>query len=203
MIFIRLLSTFFAVSLIGCSSISLNDVMNLSKLFTNTDLDQKSLYESNENSYLILKLGDFNEITMVLADINDGIFKWVSADFDEIYTLRGRIIAINGFDIYYKTDLTNKPTSKFKEVILFKSSFRNPDLYFTPTILKPKKLVRKEMLYLEEDIEVIEYVESVHIKEIYWHSKNKFIFDLNNRPIQSTQKISPLHPSFKLTFFYK
>jgi len=203
MIYIRFLSIFFAISLLGCTSLSFKEIRSLPALFQNRELDQRLLYESNQNSFLILKLGSSDEVTMVLSNINNGVFKWVSKDFDEIYTLNGRIVAVNGFDINYKTDLRSELISSNDKVIYFKSNFRNPDLFFSPTKSILISVTKTELVYLGNKFSVSQHEELIKMESVYWSSKNIFYYDTDNQPIQSIQSVSPLHPKFKLTFFYK
>ena len=52
----------------------------------------EEFYDQQEYSFAKIKVGRSSPVILSLAFIKDGIYEWVSADEERIYTLNGKII---------------------------------------------------------------------------------------------------------------
>ena len=74
----------------------------------------RELYEQQEYSFIKVRIGRFEPLIMVLAYADNGVYEWVGADNSKIYTYKGKIIELNGFENDIKIQF---PRSKIKNFL--------------------------------------------------------------------------------------
>jgi len=153
----------------------------------------RELFDSNTASFAKVRLGRNSVAIMSLAYIQDGVYEWVSAANEKIFTKNGKIIKtiglpfnINILDSYrfnfidgsvdYISKLSN-PIATFKQ----KSTFIGP---------KAKK----------GNYKVVELVETVGLQ---FRHKNYYYYSSSNILIRAEQKIHPKLPVIEMDFYLK
>src|SRR6056300_76948 len=61
----------------------------------NQEVSQKA-FEESEYSFMTLKIGRNAKVKLILNSVNNGLYEWVSADLNSIYTFNGLIVKSAG-----------------------------------------------------------------------------------------------------------
>jgi hypothetical protein len=189
----------------SCSQISYSDAIPLLKnaVIGATDIRVDSKFiESREYSFIKVKLGRSAVTIMTLSTIsNDGIYKWVNASGESIYTYNGKIIKSEG--IVYDMEMFNFrdfdiPTGK---------SLNSKVNSFDTMLFNPRGFLTQSSSIKFNSINsagILEYEEKVSSRGFKWNYLNIYQVDQKtNRVIESEQYIHPRYPKVKISFFYK
>jgi len=154
----------------------------------------EEFYDQQEYSFAKIKVGRSSPVILSLAFIKDGIYEWVSADEERIYTLNGKIIKTVGLD-YNLNFLTGKNLPEFNDLPVSQSrlvELTNPSAMITQTA------------YIYEDLNAGIIYEDVKSSLLNWSYTNTYEIDLDSGLVKrSIQKIHPYLADFDIEFFYK
>jgi hypothetical protein len=201
MIYSRALILIILLTFFGCGTLDLNDVKNIPNILQPT-FNTDELLKEAKYSFIIVELGNDREITMVLSSINNNIYKWISSELDVIYTINGKIIKIDGFNFNFRS--TEIIANNKSDICPSKYSvdLRNPDLY--SLIISCSRSPSKNKNYFwNKDEQGTRILEKINAPDIFWNRVNEYIFAENSMPKYTNQEISPIHPRFKINFYYK
>jgi hypothetical protein len=190
----------------SCSQISYSDAIPLLKnaIVGTADIEVDSKFiEAREYSFIKVKLGRSAVTIMTLSTISkDGIYKWVNASGESIYTYNGKIIKSEGivYDMeMFNFDDFNLPLGKSADVLdtSFDTIVLNPRGFLTQSsIVKFNRVVPKTNSF--------EYEEEVSSEGFKWNFINTYQVDQEkNLVVESTQFIHPKYPRVEISFFYK
>tara|TARA_B100000212_G_scaffold298715_1_gene243046 strand:- start:3522 stop:4196 length:675 start_codon:yes stop_codon:yes gene_type:complete len=159
---------------------------------------------------LRMKIGDGPAGLLILQEINNDIFTWVSAD-NAIFSIRnGRIIETYGL----ANNLTNLTISsadeKFNYEILDKKEFvrilslSNPVVNSLKIKVNKKILGKEEINILGKQYKTLLIEETISNEYINWNYKNYFWIDMNTGFVwKSTQQIAPNVPPIQIEILKK
>lgn len=146
--------------------------------------------ESFPYSFAIVTVGRSPEYRLVLVDIEDNTYEWISADYVRIFTKNGRIVKTFGLqhDIEYRNfaDITTKPVISQSMIVD----------YFEP----PLYSVMIEANYSYDGDVVIEDILS---SALGWRGQNKYKISKTGDVIETEQMIHPFLPVIKMKFYPK
>jgi hypothetical protein len=201
---IRIIPLLFFIS--SCSYISYSQVIPMIKVATigatNETIGLLD-YSNAEYSFAKIRIGRSANANLTLATINKGIFQWVSADNEKIYTFNGKIIKTSGIGrnmnyISY-SDFSLDP--KIIDIL-------DVELYDPHAIVQQKSKIvfsgYQVITYLESPVKTKYFQELVSTEEFKWKYMNEYWVDLlSNRVIRSKQSIHPNFPDLEIEYFYK
>ena len=157
----------------------------------------KDYIDQQQYSFVKIKIGRSSPVILSLAFINDGIFEWVSADGERIYTLNGRIIRTDGL-VHNFNLLTEKTLPKKDSLPAMQSrliELTSPDA----TTMQTSRIEIER-----EDRSIISINEKVETSSFNWNYINTYIVDKDLELVtHSVQHIHPKLSEFKIQFFYK
>lgn len=161
-------------------------------------------YNSEDYSFLILKIGKRDPIKLVLSSIDKGTFLWVTEDRRFLYTNDyGRIIRTSGFE--NDLSISGLPANNNQESKLYNYYFD----FYEPKLSKVRaidNLINEQSTTYEFFNEV--YIDAIQknfvtsVPMIKWEFENTYLYFEGN-PIHSVQTIHPFLPKYQLYFFYK
>jgi hypothetical protein len=165
----------------------------------------RNQFEETKYSFAIAQVGKTTPVKLILASIDNNIYKWVSADKITIYTKNGIIIKTNGLiNDFFSVPITDNPTSMMPSV--HSITFHFPEL---------THLQRKDSFTLIETGAEYEYLSgeyimvdvfnySTEIPLIKWSETNKLLKKSDTgEVIAIEQKFHPHHPILKLYYYLK
>jgi len=163
-------------------------------------------YAQEEYSFIKVKLGRSTPIIMVLAYVNNGIFEWVGPDQSKIYTYKGKIIELSGFNNDIRIQ---HPHSKIKNLLSENSKSYSVDFY-SPSLLN----LDINVSYLQ-DSEMIPMVrlsneayfsriqEDIYAPLIRWKAKNLYFYGEDKSIFKTIQYVHPRMPAIDIEFYIK
>ncbi|MDA8607077.1 YjbF family lipoprotein [Gammaproteobacteria bacterium] len=163
-------------------------------------------FDSQEYSFLKLKIGRSSSIMMVLAYVNDGIYEWVSADNKKLYTYRGKVIESSGFKNDFKIQY---PQSKIKNFLSTLEMNYAVD-FFQPQLLNLNintmiSQNNKSSSYIRlNNHELFQgYKEIISAPLIGWKAKNYYYYDSEGKIFKTIQNIHPRIPALDIEYYIK
>jgi len=151
-------------------------------------------YDQQEYSFVKIKIGRSSPVILSLAFIEDGIYEWISADEERIYTFNGKIIKTLGLD-HNLNFLTGKSLPEFNLLPMTQSrlaELTNPSGMITQTA----------KIYADHNAGII--YEEVVTSSFNWTYTNTYEVDQDSGLVKkSTQKVHPYLSEFSIEFFYK
>ncbi|MDC0512700.1 YjbF family lipoprotein [Gammaproteobacteria bacterium] len=164
----------------------------------------KGFYDSQEYSFMKINLGKSVVAIMVLSQVDDDIYTWVSESNERIITQNGRIIETSGlaYDMKILTPNALNPIYERKdsEILLH---FKSPEAIVQQRYSVTSFNQDTGYTHLIEDAFLILYHETIHTDVLTWNIENKYWLDKNNRVLKSEQLIHPKMPLVLLEFYYK
>ena len=184
---------FMLVVLTGCSQINYSYFTYASNFISGNKIEiDKNYIDSMPYSFIKVSYGRANQAVFVLSAIDNGVYKWIGSNFEEIHTFNGIIIKTVGInpaiELTFADDIPEN---------LFNDSIIN----FKLSIDEPKLIYNDISLVKDQSLESTLYFKRIS-KSLGWKSKDKYVYK-NNKISYSEQKISPLKPKVKIEFFYK
>jgi hypothetical protein len=199
------LNSFFMLSIIllntSCSFISYSQAIPLidKALFGVDDIElSEEFIDSKKYSFVKVKLGKSSVSILTLRSISEGVFEWISASGERIYTYNGKIVKTEGLP--YDTYLYSFRDIDFMQ-ISSEASF-NYDINLT----NPKAFVSQVALLsviknTDHNFELKESVETIGFR---WKFTNFYTFDKRTQLATKTiQKVHPNLDTLELSFIYK
>lgn len=156
-------------------------------------IDQEFI-ESRKFSFIKAKFGRKSEALLTLVSVENGVYKWISADNVKIYTLNGKITKLENFDTL-NFEATYKQPPFYSNFGYYDLFFKTPKTFVTQTY-SVTTYHQKEIFF---DKKIVEEVDTSGFK---WRYKNQYFY-LNNKPIKTEQYIYPRAPKLILEFYYK
>lgn len=188
------------ILIIALSSCSGFDYFQAAPLVKNSLMGYKDIdisdefYDQQEYSFAKIKIGRSSPVILSLAFIEDGIYEWISADEERIYTLNGKIIRTVGLD-HNLNFLTGKSLPEFNLLPMTQSrlaELTNPSAMITQTA----------QIYADHNSGII--YEEVITSSFDWGYTNTYEVDQDSGLVKkSTQKIHPYLSELNIEFFYK
>lgn len=190
-----LLVTASLITLSSCNIFSYTQLYPLIKpaLFGVEDMEITEEY-INEQKYSFLKMniGRSGVAILVLNNINNNVFEWVSSEGERLFTYRGKIIRLFGSAYDLKVDsyqLFNQCKKESK--VQYFSRFSNPYAF------------SQQYAQFEYDEQMNACFEEFQTEKFKFTGKNSYIYDKDGLPKTSIQKVHPRAPEIKLTFYFK
>lgn len=161
----------------------------------------KTFYDNFDYSFAKLRIGRSDDLIIVLANYENGLYEWVSSDKVRIITNKfGKIV--NTFGLDSDLDIKNYYINKFSGNYIFNTSFTSPELNYARTYAEIKLSNRTNFDYLSEEKYIEIFEESISIPSIFWKAKNYYYFD-DGRPLFTRQNIHPNIPQIEIEFYIK
>ena len=161
----------------------------------------KKFYDEFPYSFAQLKIGRSNPIIVVLSDVNNDIYKWVSSDNVILFTSNGKIVETFG--------LPNDIKIKFVKDFPYENNF-SARIDFMQPVLENQKISYElnqledinyfNRLETQEQVEV--YEELFKVDSIRWKSRNTYYL-INNQVVRSRTNIHPDLPVITIDFYLK
>jgi len=180
----------------SCSYISYSDTLPLIKTalvgIDDIEITDEFIAE-REYSFAKFKMGRSGIAILTLAYVNDGIFEWVSASNEKIFTYNGKIIKTEG--------LINNINILNIDDLIESSYMTNKQYSFLVNLTNPSAIVEHKSQYAFNRSLI---TESVFIPSLNKNFENfYFINDSNGRIVRSIQSIHPRLPKIEIDFYYK
>ncbi len=205
---LRYISLIISLILFGsCASIDTNKVAPgyveaftaIKNLITGVEnAIQPDVIEKIPYASILVKIGKGPEALMILENINNEDYLWVSADGVYLITNNGKIIQTYGLINNLKEKLS--PSLNWEEDIYENKEFISYNSY-NPPALNNLKVISKytykgkentELMFSNKNLNLIE--EKISSNEIGWSETNFYWVDENNFVWKSIQNISPKLP---------
>jgi len=190
----------------SCAGISYQQVFPLIKGATIGYPDliiTQDMIDSRTSSFMKARFGRGREVIMVLSSIDSsGIFEWVSADGEILYTLNGKVLRTSGLphNISYIRNIS--PVFYSQETITTPAKLMNPMAYVTFTLESASNEVVQ--IDLPNPIDVRKFVINSSINELNWTKENIYYVDLDtNFVLKTTQYLHPRLPKLEIEYYLK
>lgn len=206
--FIRLFVFFALVSLVGCSSTFRTYTQTLELAFNPGDGASltKAELAARESDVLYAKVGTLPNAVLVLAYLEHGQYKWVSADEAMLVLEKGRVIKTTGFenDLLYLSDAALDPLKQKMAKIQEGQAWQSRTDWSGNA--ESGHLMSYKILHTEvTSLDLLEYrFQTKLVTEQVTFSNgdtaiNQFWFDLNSGwLLKSRQSIAPFWPEMEL-----
>lgn len=197
---------FTSLLICSCSGISYQQVFPLIKGaaigYPDLVITQEIL-ESRTTSFMKARFGKGRGVIMVLSSIDSsGVFEWVSADGEILYTLNGKVIRTSGLphNISYMRNIS--PLLNSEETISTPVQLMNPIAYVTFVL---KSIDNQNMqIDLPNPIDVKKLTIISSIDELNWSRENIYYVDLDtNFVVKTTQHLHPKLPKLEIEYYLK
>ncbi len=180
----------------ACSYISYSDAIPLIKnaVIGVEDIEiNNEFIDQKEFSFAKFKMGRSGIAILTLAYINNGIYEWVSATNEKIYTFNGKIIKTEG--------LINNINILNIQDLLESSSSEKANLNILVNLTNPSAVVEHRLQYTFTDQVILE---KVTVPSLNKNFVNYYYFnEPNGRIVRSSQYIHPRLPRIDIDFYYK
>jgi hypothetical protein len=205
---IRLFVFFALVSLVGCSSTFRTYTQTLELAFNQGDGASltKAELAARESDVLYAKVGTLPNAVLVLAYLEHGQYKWVSADEAMLVLEKGRVIKTTGFenDLLYLSDTALDPLRQKMAKIQEGQAWQSSTDWSGNT--ESGHLVSYKILHTEvTSLDLLDHrFQTKLVTEQVTFSNgdtatNQFWFDLNSGwLLKSRQTIAPFWPEMEL-----
>ena len=199
------LNSFFIFSIIllnsSCSYISYSQVIPLidKAIFGVDDIElSKEFIDSKKYSFVKVKLGKSSVSILTLRSISEGVFEWISASGERIYTYNGKIVKTEGlpYDAYLYS---------FRDIDFLQIS-SDASFNYDINLSNPKAFVSQvaSLSVIKDNNESFELKESVETIGFRWRFTNFYTFDKRTQLASKTiQKVHPNLDTLELSFIYK
>lgn len=167
----------------------------------NQEVSQKA-FEESEYSFMTLKIGRNAKVKLILNSINNGLYEWVSADLNSIYTYNGLIVKSAGLssNISLRNYRNFSPNSTIHLSSILE--FDKPLLagvIFNLDLLSSKNVSESNNIYGDLDV----YTYRREVPSIGWSSKDTYWVNSQNFVVFARQEVHPHMPPLELEYFYK
>ena len=186
----------------GCAYAS-KDIFTIAKNqitgFTQLDVGIEDINKS-KYSFMMVKLGRGPEIKLILNSHKDGLYEWISADMERIYTYKGLIVRTQSLEhnLLIK-DFKNFSLADKSQTLIV--SFDNPELINASINFRIKKLGKSKVSNVYGNLE--EYELFKEMSDIGWKSKGRFWLSEDGQVIESIQKFHPFYQKIHFRIFLK
>ena len=184
----------------SCAFISYNQVIPLLKNATigGDDIELTDEYVSQQPySFIRVDLGKGANIIMVLQQIREGLYTWVSGDGEKIVTYNGKIIRTSGL-------IHNLETLNFRDFKYFSSNNKHTGI-FNVMLKDPQAFIEQEFkISLIKEGERLLFEETINVDILNLDYSNFYWLDSSTgMPVLTKQLIHPMLPSLRIDFIYK
>lgn len=199
------LNSFFILSIIllntSCSYISYSQAIPLidKALFGVDDIElSKEFIDSKKYSFVKVKLGKSSVSILTLRSISEGVFEWISASGERIYTYNGKIVKTEGlpYDAYLHS---------FRDIDFLQIS-SDTSFNYDINLTNPNAFAGQvsSLSVIEDTDHNFELKEKVETISFRWKFTNFYSFDKRTQLATKTiQKVHPNLDTFELSFIYK
>ena len=190
----------------SCSFISYSQVIPLVKTATLGVADitiSEDFISEMKYSFAKVNLGKSGVAIMVLSDVDNGIYEWVSSSGEKLTTYNGKIVKASGtsfdFEVYdfRKFELLGSNTL---EILLdFDVMLKSPHAFISQLSSISSKILIEDDRFNGVDEYFEEVVNTANFK---WRYKN-YYWKSSGRVTKSQQTVHPMHPDVTITYYYK
>ena len=142
-------------------------------------------------SFAIVSIGRSPEYRLVLVNIVNDTYEWISADYVRIFTKKGRIVKTIGLqhDVEFKkySDISKNLPLTGKNLMV---DYLEPQLY---NVILETKYKHKDNIVIEEFYSNI----------LNWNGLNLYKMSVSGDVIETEQSIHPFVPKIKMKFYIK
>tara|TARA_A100001011_G_C14240499_1_gene813037 strand:+ start:759 stop:1388 length:630 start_codon:yes stop_codon:yes gene_type:complete len=190
----------------SCSGISYQQVFPLIKGATIGYPDliiTQEIIDSRTSSFMKARFGRGRGVIMVLSSIDSsGVFEWVSADSEILYTLNGKVIRTSGLphNISYIRNIS--PVFYSEETIATPVKLMDPMAYVTFTL----ETVGNDVVQIDlpNPMDVRKFTINSYINELSLSRENIYYVDLDtNFVVKTTQYLHPKLPKLEIEYYLK
>jgi len=189
--------------LVSCASVSNKELKTLIyQSFASSEIKVTGdIFNSYQFSFAKFTIGK-ESIIVVLVNINNGLYEWISSEGIKLYTYNGKIVKTIGL----KHDISISNFNSFdwsKNKTIFITNFYDPDLQMAEI---PSYLIRGQDTYitlLDEVINVASYEEKIAYKRIRFNKKNLYLLDERDVVRKTVQWIHPFLPKIEIEYYFK
>lgn len=188
------------ILLSGCQYISYNEVIPLAKqaIIGLPDIELTDDFISQQRySFARLDLGRGANVIMVLSEIENNFYTWISASGEKIITYNGKIVRTYG--LVYNMELINPNTFK---IFSPKNNYKG---IYNVFLNDPEAFIEQRFsTYLSKENNKLKLEESIEIDILDLKYTNLYFVDpVSGRTIRSIQTIHPKLPKIEIDFIYK
>ena len=167
--------------------------------FSTSSVDVEDINNS-KYSFMLVKLGRGPEIKMILNSYKDGLYEWISAEGERIFTFNGLIVKTENLE--HNIDI--KEFNKFsfsKNKQSFKINFDNPELVNADISyhIKQADKSRDSNVYGLLD----GYVLTKQMSSIGWRFSDKYWVSSEGEVVESSQRFHPFYQTIHYRIFLK
>ena len=205
-ILIKKLSIILIIFLTSCTSTTFASQVLLgikNEFFYKYDTNEKAIYDDTEFSFILASFGKRVPAKLILANVVDGQYQWVSEDNISIYTTRnGKVIKTNNLFsnmVLHSADFESH--NKFKDNLYFIDLY-NPDAFGISASSTYSTKGTKSFRRFGKDISAENIEETVYIKLFGKKYRNTYLLT-NEQVIYTEQTIHPRLDELNIRFFYK
>lgn len=184
----------------SCQYISYNQVIPLARQaiigFPDVELTEEYIAKQRY-SFARFDLGKGANVIMVLSDIENNFYTWISATGEKLITYNGKIVKTIG--LIHNIEIYNPASFK-----IFSPENNYSGIY--DVMLKdPKAFIEQKFsTKLTRQSNSLKLTESIEIDVLNLEYQNTYFIDLTSgRTIRSTQRIHPKLPEIRIDFVYK
>jgi hypothetical protein len=196
------------LTLSSCSVITFGQFPSLAKdAIFGVDYEiTEEIFNSQPYSFAKVLIGKSIVAITVLSTVNNGVYTWVSADGEKIYTKDGKIIETFGLQNDMKIiNSFNLQNIKFE---LIKSKEEAQERTFLIELDNPHALMSQETSFYNTGIDKnyfnsMLFEERFETSKLKWEGVNYYWVDPQGRVIKSVQNIHPRMPLVTIEFYYK
>ena len=170
-----------SIILSSCSYINYGQLPQLIKTtIVGVDISiDKGFYDSQEYSFLKINLGKSVVAIMVLSQVDDDLYTWISESNERIITQNGRIIETSGLahDMKILTPNALNPIYERKdsEILLH---LKSPEAIIQQRYSVTSLNLDRDYEHLIEDAYLTLYQETIHTDVLNWNIENKYWLNL-------------------------
>lgn len=161
-------------------------------------------YDNFPFSFITIKPKGGPQAILVLNSITNGVYEWISADGEKIFTYKGIIIKTEYLEHNLQINNYNLINLKSSEEIALKFNFDKPVLYegkMALTFSKDEIIESDHLLYLNQ--EVNKRKATFRSKQIGFNFNGYLIMDQNYRVITAEQRVHPNLKPYRVNYYYK
>ena len=157
----------------------------------------------------IAKIGNSNEVLLVLAESSNDYLTWSSSAKELITTYNGKIIKTTGLlndviisnppnikDIYFNLKNNSNLSQSHRSFVSFSLPKANSlEMHYSYS-LQQGDIIRSRLM--DKEINVVLLVETYNIPLIRFKGQNRYLIDSEGHVVKSNQKLVPNTRSFEL-----
>ena len=195
---------FLLLVLQGCAT-AFDDMFIIAKNqafgYPNQEVTQ-DIFNKSEYSFMTIKIGRNAKVKLILNSVKNGVYEWVSADLNSIYTYNGLIVKSAGLP-------SNISLRNYRNFFPSSATQLSTILEFDKPLLAGATLkltlmssnIESKSNDKFKNLDVYEFRREV--QSIRWQAKDTYWVNDQNLVVYARQEVHPHMPAVQLEYFYK